>query len=407
MNTENRISTTKNILLILSKEENSFYDLAYLIDNFCGIVVHSLIDFKNSFTNQQIYICGDVSTLNETIDFFYVIKELSIQYDDENTQNHQIISLGKVPILLHKVGIYYRDLFEAHNHFHKIESEHEFQELTESNKPSKALRKGIYLTNISKEKTEDQNDAFHFHLLRCSSNLTGPTDNFRSADNFIVNTLNNAVEHTFEQDIKFNHVLAQIYENHKKNDGSNKELKAKIKAHSDKTKDMPTKGLIAFCTFYDQATFKHLSPSKTNRFDWIYKKNSGFTKLYFKLKPSVIDENLVKEFSVTLFPNSAFIIPLSTNRLYTHETRPSMLSIDQIPIRMGYVARCSKLEAVYMDETTYIKENNELLKLEEMTNENMSTLKDSYFEENSTKNMVKYGKTHFSMNSGDYKKPIY
>jgi hypothetical protein len=84
-----------------------------------------------------------------------------------------------------------------------------------------------------------------------------------------------------------------------------------------------------------------------------------------------------------------------------------MLNIDKIPVRMGYVARCSNLEAVYLNEETYIKENGNLLKLEEMTKETMKNLKDSYYEENSTQNKVTYGKVHFSMNSGDYKKPIY
>lgn len=404
MNSENSLSTSKNILIVLSEEETSFNDFSYLINNFCGTVIHNLSEIPQALENKQVYVCGDIRQLTEANFSFFVIKELSSNYDSEE---QQIITLGQVPILVHNVGVYYRELFGEQNHFHNIEAAHKFQELTESTKPSKALRKGIYLTEVLKKEAKQEKDALHFHLLRCSSNLTGPTDNFRSADHLVMNTLNNAIQYTFEQEIKLNHVLAQIYENHKKNDGSNKELKAKIKAHSDKTKDMPTEGLIAFCTFYDQSTFKHLAPSKVDRFDWIYKKNSGFTKLHFKLKSSVTDENLVKEFSVTLYPNSAFVIPLSTNRLYTHETRPSMLIIDKIPIRMGYVARCSNLEAVYVNEETYIKENGGLLKLEDMTKETMNELKDSYYEENSTKNRVKYGKIYFSMNSGDYKKPIY
>lgn len=270
-----------------------------------------------------------------------------------------------------------------------------------------ALRKGIYLTNVAKEETKDKKEALHFHLLRCSSNLTGPTDNFRETDTIIVDSLNKVVKFDFEKKTQLNHVLAQIYENKKKGGNSSKEVKAKIKAHSDKTKDMPKEGLIVFCTFYDKANFEQLTPSKTDKFDWCYKKSSGLTRLVFKLKNTVNDDSLVKEFSITLYPNSAFLIPLSTNRLYTHEIRPSVLNIGRIPIRMGYVIRCSNLEAIYMNNQTYIKENGELIKLEQMQNETREDLRKTYYEENSTEKIVDYGKVHFSMNSGDYEKPIY
>jgi hypothetical protein len=220
-------------------------------------------------------------------------------------------------------------------------------------------------------------------------------------------TLNDAVKQTFEEETKVNHILVQIYENKVKSDENSKEVKSKIKAHSDKTKDMPKEGIIAFCTFYDNSNFDKLKPSKKDRYDWCYKETSGLTRLHFKLKNTVTDASLEKEFSVTLYPNSAFIIPLSTNRLYTHEIRPSTLNVDQIPIRMGYVARCSNLEAVYTENQTYIKENGGLIKLEEMTEETMSALRDSYYEENMTVKNIEYGKVHFSMNAGDYEKPIY
>jgi len=101
------------------------------------------------------------------------------------------------------------------------------------------------------------------------------------------------------------------------------------------------------------------------------------------------------------------MIPLSTNRLYTHEIRPSMLNIDRIPTRMGYVVRSSKAEALFMDNQTYLKEIDSLIKLEDMSQASMADLKDSYYEENITEHKVKYGKVHFSMNTGDYQKPIY
>lgn len=401
---ENKISKDKNALIILNKSLKINSELQYLIDNFCGSVFY---DFNNDLNNKNIYICGDISLLNEPSYFVNIIKEFSVNYEKFNSENSKIIGLGEVPIIISNAGVYYRKLFIGENNFDKIKSEHDFQELTESNKESKALRKGIYLSKVTKETTENGNETFHYNLLRCSSNLTGPTDNFRETDIQIINLLNECVQDTFEYQTNLNHALVQIYENKRKNSDSEKEAKAKIKAHSDKTKDMPKEGLIAFCTFYDDSNSGQLKPSETDKFDICYKQTSALTRLHFKLKKTVEDNSLEKEFSVTLYPNSAFIIPLSTNRLYTHEIRPSVLGVEQIPIRMGYVVRCSNIEAMYTDHQTYIKENGEYIKLEEMTPKLQEELRSSYYEENISEKMIEYGKIHFSMNSGDYEKPIY
>lgn len=403
---ENIISKDKNILIVLEKNTSSNLELNNLIEKFCGIVVNDFSEIKTSLADKIIYVCGDIDQLYNNDHTFYVIKELSTNYQNYKDNNLQFTTLGEVPLLIRNVGIYYRNMFGDSDFFNAIKSEHLFQELTESNKESKALRKGIYLTEIEKEEKDDS-ELLHFRLLRCSSNFTGPTDNFRKTDQIIVNTLNNAIKYTFEQETKVNHVLAQIYENKIKSDNNAKEVKSKIKAHSDKTKDMSKDGIIAFCTFYDKSNFDHLTQSKEDRYDWFYKKASGLTKLHFKLKNTVSDLDLEKEFSVTLYPNSAFLIPLSTNRLYTHEIKPSVLNVDQIPIRMGYVARCSNLEAVYMNDQTYIKENNSFIKLEQMTSDTMIELRNSYYEENISEKKIEYGKIHFSMNSGDYEKPIF
>lgn len=403
--TENKISKDKNVLLVLQSNAAPNADLQYLTDHFCGSVINSLADL-DATSNKKVYVCGDLSTLTASTQQLHIIKELSFN-DDNRPENSKIVSLGEVPVIISNAGVYYRKLFSDNNSFEKIKSEHDFQELTESNKESKAFRKGIYLSKINKDITETGQEAFHYNLLRCSSNLTGPTDNFRDIDHQIINALNTCVEETFELQTDMNHALVQIYENKKKTDDSPKEVKAKIKAHSDKTKDMPKEGLIAFCTFYDDTNTELLKPSDTDRFDWCYKQTSALTRLHFRLKKTVEDDTLEKEFSVTLYPDSAFLIPLSTNRLYTHEIRPSVLGVDQIPIRMGYVVRCSNLEAMHTEGQTYIKENGQYIKLEEMTPELREELRSSYYEENSTENRVEYGKVHFSMNSGDYEKPIF
>ncbi|MEO1260985.1 MAG: hypothetical protein AAFZ15_19450 [Bacteroidota bacterium] len=408
MSTENKITKSKNILYVLYENENTLpEELQYLINNFCGEVVHGFEKVNVLPREKRIYVCGDVERMKNGNQTLFIIKEFSFNYEKCNAEKIRFVELGEVPIIIENAGVYFRCLFKENNYFGKIENEHKFQHLTESNKPGKALRKGIYLTNVEKEITVEQKEILHFRLLRCSSNLTGPTDNFRETDREINARINEAANLVFEKEPKLNHVLAQIYLNKREVGEKIKETKAKIKAHSDKTKDMLDEGLIAFCTFYDSSNFEKLKPSGADRFDKVYKKTSGLTRLHFKLKKSVEDDTLAKEFTIVLYPNSVFLIPLSTNRLYTHETRPSMLDIDMIPIRMGYVVRSSKAEALFMDHQTYLKEGGGLVKLEDMSEGSMASLKNAYYEENKTENIVEYGKVHFSMNMGDYQKPIY
>ena len=408
MHTENSLSHSKNILIDLTDQNSNDADLNYLLTHFCGNTVSCFEDIPWLNDTHRIYVVGDLAKLdgyfNEQVALL-VIKEFSFNIEPISNATLTTISHGQVPLNIHGAGVYYRKLFSDEcDYFSKIKAEHDFQQLTESNKPSTALRKGIYISKVTQTNAKDEQ--LHFHLLRCSSNLTGATDNLRETDHHVVNLVNEAAKYDFTQPTDLNHVLAQIYENKAKDENNPKDVKAKIKAHSDKTKDMPKAGLIAFCTFYENSKFAELTPSKTDTFDWCYKKSSALTRLIFKLKPSVTDESLVKEFTVTLYPNSVFIIPLSTNRLYTHEIRPSVLNIDKIPIRMGYVIRCSNLEAVYTNDKTFIKENDELIEMKNINDENMLDLRDAYYKENKYQSHVDYGTVHFSMNSGDYKKPI-
>ncbi|MCF2219082.1 hypothetical protein H9Q08_07175 [Chryseobacterium sp. PS-8] len=400
---ENKISKDKNVLVVLNNSQEINTELQYIMDHFCGTVVHEL---SPELVHQKIYICGDLENIPKDHHFLHIIKEFSVNFENISEEKSKVIQIGEVPVIVSNAGVYFRRLFHQENIFEKVKSEHRFQELTESNKEAKALRKGIYLSKVTHEANENGEETLHFNLLRCSSNLTGPTDNFRETDRKIIALLNECAKETFEYETDLNHALVQIYENKKKTSDAEKEVKAKIKAHSDKTKDMLKEGLIAFCTFYDDSNSEHLKPSETDRFDVCYKQTSALTRLHFRLKKTVEDESLEKEFTVTLYPDSAFIIPLSTNRLYTHEIRPSVLGVDQIPIRMGYVVRCSNLEAMYRDNQTYIKENDNYVKLESMTPEMQAELRNSYYEENMTENKVNYKTTHFSMNLGDYEKPI-
>jgi len=312
------------------------------------------------------------------------------------------VDLGRVPILVHDVGVLYRRFFDPSlDYFNRIREAHPFQSLTESNKPGKAHRTGVYLTPVAQN-----GDALHFRLLRCSSNLSGPTRNFRADDRDIVDALNQEAVDIFQNQARLNHVLAQIYWNTAAT-ATQRQTKAKIKGHADKTKDMPRNGIMAFCTFYDHCD--KLQPLATDPFDRGYKRTSGLTRLHFRLKTPVAKRlgcTLIKQFSVTLYPNSVFFMPLSTNRLYTHEIRPSGLDAAQLPTRLGYVVRCSAREAVHEDGHTFLEMDGALVDLESPTPEGMAELRKLYAEENRSDEFIDYGDGFlFSMNKGDYTKP--
>lgn len=412
---ENKLISNKHILLCYNLSLtglNNLYikEFEYIKQNFCGVVFESKTEFNSHVVqpNTLIYLCGDIADylldINIKINKFYVVREFSKNYEEYHS-----ISLGYVPINLYNTGVYFRDFFDSDkDYFNLLSGEHEYQDLTESNKGSKAFRKGIYLSKV--EKLED--DEYRFKLLRCSSNLDGPTENFRTTDLSVVNSVNDISKMFFEQDVELNHVLAQIYENQIiETVDKVMERKAKIKTHSDKTKDMPINGLMAFCTFYKGYSLCGLTElnkvkrSNTDFFDYCYNDTSVLTKLRFRLKSSVTDPSLNKLFDVVLYPNSVFLMSLETNRLYTHEIIPSGLPIAKIPTRLGYVIRCSKTEAIYKDGATFIVDADKLVKMEDADVEGVKKLKDLYYRENTTIDAIDYEKFYFSLNSGDYKCP--
>jgi hypothetical protein len=401
--TEARILDANNILVASSTLEDKG-----MLRDFCGsvIAIDDLSSALPSFSRKTVYLCGDVSRANGNLneaERIFVIRELSHDYNEDNDgKTWTLVDLGQVPILMHGVGVYYRRFFDSgFDHFNRICTEHTFQSLTESTKPGKAHRTGIYLTPV-----EQEGEELHFRLLRCSTNLSGPTENFRANDRRIVDALNREAAFIFQNHAPLNHVLAQIYYNTPA-DAAQKQSKAKISAHADKTKDMPENGIMAFCTFYDQ--LDKLRPLATDAFDYGYKGISGLTRLHFRLKEPVAEQpgcTLPPQFTLTLYPNSVFFMPLSTNRLYTHEIRSSTLDAELIPTRLGYVVRCSSAEAVHKNDQTFLKMDGKLVELAPPTLEGMNELRRLYAEENKTQAFIDYSDDIlFSMNMGDYIAP--
>lgn len=379
------------------------------VKEFFGTVLgfDEFVSDSPALSGKTVYFCGDASKIGgeklKTAARVFVVREFSRGFNEtDDGQSWTLIDAGRVPVSVHGVGVYFRRFFDpAENFFERISTEHVFQSLTESTKPGTAHRTGIYLTPV-----EQTGDELHFRLLRCSTNLAGPTDNFRAADRLIVDALNRETEFIFRGHAPLNHVLAQIYRNTPAA-AAQKQSKAKISAHADKTKDMPAGGIMAFCTFYDR--IEKLSPLAADSFDYGHKNVSALTKLQFRLKEidaGVSEPHLPAQFSVTLYPNSVFFMPLSTNRLYTHEIRASALDAELIPTRLGYVVRCSKTEAVHKNGETFLKTNGNEVALAPPTVEGVGELRRLYAEENRTRNFIDYGDDFtFSMNTGDYLAP--
>ncbi|MEV5831041.1 hypothetical protein AB0L25_36295 [Spirillospora sp. NPDC052242] len=399
---EARIEDASNILVAPSTLQDNDS-----IRDFFGSVItpESLASGSSDLSRKSVYLCGDVSAISgrhlHAAARVFVVRELSHGYREDVDAPWSVVGLGRVPVRVHGAGVYYRRFFDLDgDHFNRIRAEHAFQSLTESNKPGTAHRSGIYLTPVTQN-----GDELHFRLLRCSTNLSGPTEGFRPTDTQIVEALNREAATVFRNHAPLNHVLAQTYHNTPAT-AERKQSKAKISSHADKTKDMPVNGVMAFCTFYDG--LDELQPMAEDPFDFGVKGTSGLTKLHFRLKEPGEDRDgtFPSQFTVTLYPGSVFFMPLSTNRLYTHAIRPSMLDAALLPTRLGYVVRCSSTEAVHKDGHTFLKKDGGLVKLEPPTQEGMNELRRLYAEENETSSFIDYGDEFlFSMNTGDYVAP--
>jgi len=288
---------------------------------------------------------------------------------------------GNIPMeWVHGLGLFIPRLFDdGAELFARVAATHQFCELTESNKPGTAYRTGLYISD------HVGSDPAAFYMMRCSTNFKGPTEMFAGVDHEIVSAVQAAAEQHFTGAAPLNHVLAQIY--HNCISESNKERRAKIKQHSDKTKDMAANGLIAFCTFYDR------DPEER-----------ALTRLRFTRKAAVPDDisnTMPARFDIALPQGSVFIIPLSTNRLYVHETMPAPFDINRMPTRMGYVIRSSARVAVHKDGQTFI----DGVPLHDPTKADCKLLKGLYAEENCSSDVVEYPELHFSFNRGDYMPP--
>lgn len=366
---------------------------------FCGKIIDYQSEKVDVRSDVIIYLCGDIVELSKYLgDNTFVISELSYNLPT----NHQIkqIFVNQIPLNIHGLALYVGNFYDDNDYFHQITNRHTFGDLTESNKSGTSYRKGLYLSNV--EKNTDK--TINWNLLRCSTNFSGPTESLTEIDIKIIEKTNQLVYQYFDNPAKLNHVLAQRYDNHQTDNLGEK--RAKIKKHSDKTKDMPENATIAFATFYSSDLEYLGRKSNTNELDRVYKNSSVLTNIRFDLKKSVKNSGLIPTWSLPLYPNSILIIPLSTNQLYTHQIVPPTLPVNKIPTRLGYVIRSSNCEAIYQRGEISIKSGSQLVKLKRPTQSEIDSLKNLYYLENTSDQQINYPEIFWSFNDGDYKPPI-
>lgn len=392
---EARIVDSGQVLIVLSP------DGAAPVEKFAGTVVTEPSAGLPELTGKSVYLIGDAAKA-AALDLSAAARVFMVRQSGQGDAPWPVVGPGRLPVDVHGLGVYYRRFFESDDDYvARILGEHTFQTLTESTKPGTAHRTGIYLTAVRRDR-----EALHFRLLRCSTNLSGPTENFKATDRHIVDALNQEAAAIFAGAAPLNHVLAQLYVN-RPAEAEKKQTKARISAHADKTKDMPDDGVMAFCSFYRD--LGRLTAMAGDSFDRGHRGVSGLTRLRFRRKEVEGGEGgaLPEQFTITLYPNSVFFMPLSTNRLYTHEVVPANLDAARMPTRLGYVVRCSNAEAVHEHGRTFLVEaDGARAELEAPTQEGMAELRRLYAEENRTTTRVEYGDgLRFSMNAGDYQAP--
>ena len=350
---ENVIVNSKNILICFDDEldeldESLRRQLDDLRRHFCGYVVTDLNELMATTigVDSMVYLCGDLLT-KTSFHRAKVIRQLSYHLEI-SLDNYQLIDIGQVPLNLHGVAVFFRRFFDpSRDYYTQLEQAHPFGI-------------PIHLTPV-----ENGAHGLKFRLLRCSSSLNCLTDNFRQVDYDVVGQVNQAQQELYQQTVQLNHVLAQVCDDtvviHGQGHGPQVlRRKPRTRSHSAKTRDMPKNGLIAFCSFYHGSC-------ASDPYDRVINDISLYPQLRFKLKPGQSYPGLQKRFEVTLYPHSLLIMSLLTNRLYTHEIVPSPLPIEHLPIRFSYIIRCSKTEAIFRHNFTYIDYPERYVRLKEPT----------------------------------------
>jgi hypothetical protein len=383
MSIENELLTDVHILLYAHVKPASKLlgaEFMYLKLHFCGKVVENVREIKRSI-NTIIYFCGNA--LRSPLDAF-VIKELSYNITTQST-----VSLGAVPINISGAGIMFRRFFTKDCIFSEITNDRAFKQVTENCGSEKIAHTGLFLSPVERHR-----DGLKYYIQRSRMVCSEPLSCMKTIDAEITSLVNVSVNSFFKSKVRFNHIFADLH-----SPAENRKYKPFNK--SENTKDMHADALIAYCTFYkdyDGLDFIRQS-SDDSIFDCAYGGTSIFPKMRFKLKRDApLDKYMRNSFTVTLYPNSLFVISLSTNRFYTHEViMPNTKKLT----RVNYTL-CSSKTWVLFRNRPYIYENGILTRMDKIGGERLEEL---CSKENNSSIKIDYPNVYCSLSEGDYKEP--
>lgn len=388
-----------------------------LTQKFCGQVATSLtLDSVTFHTSSLVYYCGDVTQLDLTkftkYSQVFLVKEFCTNIP-ENAQ-FPVIRYGEIPLNVHGMGVLVRDAFPMETDWYdEVTKAHNWQHLTVHNNKSDAHRLGTYLCEVK----DNGNGEYDYLLMRCSTNFRGPTQCFQDVDRFLLRRATQLLQPYFKQQVKLNHILAQMY--------VNGQTKAGISRHADKDEDfekdeksgkVASHCMIVFISLYEgyvNGTFPKLKleRSREDHFDFVYGKGgeTALTGLEFNRKQQLeFPEHTPHSFVVRLPPNSVLAIPLYTNNLMTHGTVASKLPSALIPTRLGIVPRTGGCVAKWRDGKTWLwnSTTRSWEALHPATWKEIQLLKDKYKTQNFSDQDPQYEEFFFSMNEGDYEAPL-
>ena len=121
---DNLLLKDKHVLLYDNMDENLLFES--IKNNFCGKVLTTLNDYIYT-ESTLLYLCGNINKiyLNNKLDQYnfteiLIINELSHNIDI-NMINYTLISINEVPLNIHNVGIFFKNMFSLDKNYFKLD----------------------------------------------------------------------------------------------------------------------------------------------------------------------------------------------------------------------------------------------------------------------------------------------
>lgn len=245
-----------------------------------------------------------------------------------------------------------------------------------------ADRTGCYISEVVK-----QDNKLTFNLLRCSTQFNEGTHDMKESDRIIFKIVNGLIKSIHGDEYpEVNHALFQCYHNH-----------SSIGIHSDKTRDMPMKFIIAFVTFYDitptdeEKARLRFYLKKTDRQRPDGSPTTPSSKLRWELEDG--------DFEITLEHGSVVLITDYINDHYTH----TIIETAGRATRSSYTMRTSVVKGVWDGEQVLIDGKPMTI----ATKDERKELKKFYALENTEMSRIVYPSClkHLTVNAGDMMTP--